>query len=544
MTAVAEHRAATGARNGDLAGTGALVRLALRRDRVVLPVWTAIFVLLAVASASASIDLFPDVASRVKAAEAINNSPALVALYGRVYDVTSLGEVSMLKMKGLYAVFLAVLAFFTMVRHTRADEESGRLELVGAGVVGRYAALTSALLVSCGTGITIGLLTALGLIGVGLPVSGSIAFGLAWAAVACTGAAIAAVAAQVTEGARTANGIAATTLGAFYVLRAVGDSSGPIWLSWISPLGWTLQVRPYSGDRWWVFGLFAAFIAATCVLAYVLAGRRDHGAGLVRPRPGPAEATASLRSPLALAWRLQRGSLLAWTVGCILIGAIFGSSAANLADALDSENMREMITKMGGVEGLTDAFFSAVLGMVAVVTSAYGVQSALRLRSEETTLKAESLLATGVSRVSWALSHLLVALFGTALLVTATGAAAGLAHGAQTGDMGRAFGRVVEAALVQIPAIWVLVGIVAALFGLLPRFSSFAWVLLVAFLLIGEFGSLFELRQSVMDLSPYAHVPNLPGGELTIAPLVWLTAIAAALVGIGLTAFRRRDLTT
>ena len=87
-----------------LAGTGTLVRLALRRDRIVLPVWTAIFVLLAVFSASASVDLFPDEASRVKAAEAINNSPALVALYGRVYDVTSLGEVSLIKMKGLYAL--------------------------------------------------------------------------------------------------------------------------------------------------------------------------------------------------------------------------------------------------------------------------------------------------------------------------------------------------------------------------------------------------------------------------------------------------------
>ncbi len=121
----------------NLAGTWTLVRVALRRDRIVLPAWIAIFVLLALSSASASIALFPDEASRIKAGEAINNSPALIAMYGRVYDVTSLGEVSMIKMKGLYALFLAVLAFFTLVRHTRADEETGRLELVGAGVVGR-----------------------------------------------------------------------------------------------------------------------------------------------------------------------------------------------------------------------------------------------------------------------------------------------------------------------------------------------------------------------------------------------------------------------
>jgi ABC-2 type transport system permease protein len=526
------------------AGTATLVRLALRRDRIVLPVWIAIFVGLALMSASASIALFPDEASRIKAGTAINNSPALIAMYGRVYDVTSLGEVSMLKMKGLYALFLAVLAFFTLVRHTRADEESGRLELVGAGVVGRHAALTAALIVTCGTGILIGLLTAVGLIAVGLPVAGSIAFGCGWASVACAAATIAAVAAQVTESARAANGIAATVLGVSYVIRAVGDSSGPEWLSWFSPLGWVLQVRPYAGNRFWVFGLFAVFILAAGWASYALVARRDLGAGLIRPRPGPPEAAGWLRSPLALAWRLQRGSLLAWTVGFVLIGAVLGNIAASIGDILDSKSSRELVQKMGGVSGLTDAFFAAELGILAVVASAYGVQAALRLRSEETTQRAEPLLATAVSRPSWALSHLTVAFFGTAVLVVAAGVGAGLAHGSQTGDMGRAFNRVVGAALVQIPAVWVLVAIVAALYGLLPRWSSFAWVLLVAFLLLGEFGSLFELRQAVMDLSPYAHVPNLPGGQMAVLPLIWLTLIAAALTVAGVAGFRRRDITT
>jgi ABC-2 type transport system permease protein len=525
----------------NLAGTWTLVRVALRRDRIVLPVWIAIFVLLALLSASASVKLFPDEASRIKAGEAINNSPALIAMYGRVYDVTSLGEVSMIKMKGLYALFLAVLAFFTLIRHTRADEEAGRLELVGAGVVGRYAALTAALIVTCGTGLAIGLLTAIGLPAAGLPVAGSIAFSCGWIAVTCASAALAAVAAQVTESARAANGLAATVLGVFYIVRAVGDSSGPSWLSWLSPLGWVLQVRPYAGNRWWVLLLFAGFIAVVGAASYALIARRDHGAGLIRPRPGPADAAGWLRSPLALAWRLQRASLLAWTVGFVLIGAIMGNIAASIGDLLDTKSSQEMITRMGGVSGLTDAFFAAELGILAVVASAYGVQSALRLRSEETSLRAEPLLATAVSRPAWAMSHLVVALFGSAVLVVAAGVGAGLAHGSQTGDMGRAFNRVVGAALVQIPAVWVLVGIVAALFGLLPRWSSFAWVLLVAFLLLGEFGSLFKLRQEVMDLSPYAHVPNLPGGQLTVLPLVVLTAVAAALTLAGVAGFRRRD---
>lgn len=527
-----------------LAGTATLVRLALRRDRVVLPVWILIFVLLAIGSAQASIDLFPDQASRVKAGEAINNSPALIALYGRVYDVTSLGEVSLIKMKGLYALFLAVLAFFTLIRHTRSEEESGRLELVGAGVVGRYAALTAALIVTCGTGAVIGGLTGLGLGAVGLPWSGSILFGLGWVAVTWSAAAIAAVAAQVTESARTANGIAAGVLAVSYVLRAVGDTSGPSWLSWFSPLGWALHLRPFAGDRWWVFTVFAGFVVVALVAAYRLIARRDHGAGLIRPRPGPAEAGGWLRSPLALAWKLQRGSLYAWTAAFLLGGLIMGNIAADVGDILDSPNAKDLITKMGGVSGLTDSFLAAELGLLAVIASAYGVQAALRLRSEETSSRVEPLLSTAVSRQSWALSHLLIALLGSALLTVASGVGAGVAHGAQTGDFGHAFGRVFGASLVQIPAVWVLVGIVALLFGLVPRWSPVAWVFLVGFLLLGEFGSLFELNQRVMDISPYAHVPRLPGGEMSVSPLIWLAAIAVALLAAGVAGFRRRDITT
>ena len=527
-----------------LAGTGTLVRLALRRDRVVLPVWTAIFVLLAIFSASASVDLFPDEASRVKAAEAINNSPALIALYGRVYDVTSLGEVSLIKMKGLYALFLAVLAFFTLVRHTRSDEEAGRLELVGAGVVGRYAALTAALIVTGGTGLVIGGLTGLGIHAVGLPWEGSILFGLGWFAVACSAAAIAAVAAQVTESARAANGIAGAVLAISYVLRAVGDTSGPSWLSWLSPLGWALHLRPFAGNLWWVFAVFAAFVAVAVAAAYVLIAHRDHGAGLIRPRPGPAEAAGWLRSPLALAWRLQRGSLLAWTLGFLLGGLIMGNIASDIGSILDSQNARDVITKMGGVPGLTDAFLAAELGLLAVIASAYGVQAALRLRSEETSGRVEPVLATSVSRPSWALSHLVIALLGSALLTVAAGVGAGVANGTKTGDLAHSFGRVFGAALVQIPAIWVLVGIVALLFGVVPRWSPFAWVLLVGFLLLGEFGSLFELNQRVMDISPYAHVPKLPGGQMTVMPLVWLAVIALVLTVAGVAGFRRRDITT
>jgi ABC-2 type transport system permease protein len=99
----------------------------------------------------------------------------------------------------------------------------------------------------------------------------------------------------------------------------------------------------------------------------------------------------------------------------------------------------------------------------------------------------------------------------------------------------------VVAALVQVPAVWVVVGIIVAAFGLVPRLVVLGWVALVGFMLLGEFGPLFELSQAVMDVSPFTHVPRLPGGDFSAGPLLWLTAVAAGLMAVGLVGFRRRD---
>ncbi|WP_149256761.1 hypothetical protein [Actinomadura sp. K4S16] len=60
-------------------------------------------------------------------------------------------------------------------------------------------------------------------------------------------------------------------------------------------------------------------------------------------------------------------------------------------------------------------------------------------------------------------------------------------------------------------------------------------------LFLGQFGALVGMSQRVLDLSPFTHIPKLPGGDASASPLVWLLTLTAALVVIGLAAFRRRD---
>ena len=526
----------------DLVGTRALVRLALRRDRVMLPLWIAVLVATAASSAWATADLYPTLSSRVRAATSFNDIQSLVALYGRVYDPPTTGGLALVKLGGIGAVFVALLAILVVVRHTRAEEEAGRLELLGATVVGRYAALTAALLVAVGANLALAVGTAVGLIAAGLPADGSIAFGLAWAGVGIAFAGVAGVASQLTRSARSATGIAVGVLGLMYLLRAIGDtadSAGPRFLTWLSPIGWGQQFRPYAGDRWWVLLLTVGLALAVAAGAYALLARRDLGAGLVPDRPGPPAAAPSLRSPLALAWRLQRGALLGWTAGFAVLGLVFGNVASSIGDFATPE-AQDLITRLGGVEGLTDAYIRVCLVVIGMTASAYGVQAALRLRSEETAQRAESILATATGRIRWAWSHVLIAVAGTTLLVAVGGAAAGIMRGVQTGDAGKG-GAMLGGALAQAPAACVVTGIVVALFGLAPRFVAAGWGVLAAFVLLGELGPLFELDQRVLDVSPFAHAPRIPGDALTVTPLLTLTALAALLILAGLAGFRRRD---
>jgi len=98
------------------------------------------------------------------------------------------------------------------------------------------------------------------------------------------------------------------------------------------------------------------------------------------------------------------------------------------------------------------------------------------------------------------------------------------------------------AALAQLPAVWVVTGIVAAFFGLAPRWTVGGWIALVGFLLLGELGPVLQLDHWLLDLSPFAHVPRVSGGTLTAAPMAWLLAVAALLMAGGLAGFRRRGI--
>ncbi|MGH3542655.1 MAG: ABC transporter permease [Mycobacterium sp.] len=522
-------------------GTLGMLRLYLRRDRVVLPLWVLLLsVPLATVYVGSIEKLYPDQAGRATFAASIMASPAQRALYGQIYN-DSLGATGIWK-AGMFHLLIAVAVILTVIRHTRADEETGRAELIDSTAVGRHASLTAALLLSFGASITTGAIGAAGLLSTAVEPSGSLAFGAALAGSGLVFTALAAVAAQLSPSARVARGTAFGALATAFTLRAVGDA-GSGTLSWLSPLGWSLQVRPYAGDRWWVLLLHLATTVLLTVLAYRLLARRDVGAGLIAERPGPGTAAPGLGSAFGLAWRLGRGTLSLWTVGLCLYGLLIGSIVQGIGDEIGgSASVRDIVARMGGTTALEQAFLAVAFCMLGMVAAAFAISLTLRLHQEETSQRAETLLAGAVSRSRWLASHLVIALAGSCAALLVAGFIAGLTYGVAAGDVGGKLSAVVATAAAQLPAVWLLAAVTVALFGLVPRFTPVAWGVLVGFVALYLIGSLSGFPQWLLDLEPFAHIPLVGTGDFTAVPLLWLLAIDATLIALGAAAFRRRDL--
>lgn len=532
-----------------LTGTTALMKLALRRDRIMLPAWIYVILIGVTSTAYTFARLYKTPSSRLALVASGESNPALLFLYGRL-NGTSVGALTAWRYGVWAALFAVLMTVFIVIRHTRADEEAGRLELIGSARVGRQAPLVAALLVAVTANLLLTVLLCVVLPVVGLPAAGSVALALAIGTTGLAFTGISAVAAQLTSGARAARGLVFCVLGLAFLARAVGDSggaSGPSWLTWVLPLGWTETLRPFSGERWWVLALPLAMFAAGTWLAFLLAARRDHGAGMLPEREGRPEASTSLRGPQSLAWRLQWTSLAGWAVGYAFIFAVCGAAAQGIGQLFGTSSALEKeFSRLGGQSAIVNAYLAALMLLAGLIAAAFGVSAVLRLRAEETAGRADPVLSGVPGRIRWGLSHMLVAVAGTAVLLAIAGVATGLGYALRAGGTVTAGGEVLRmlgAGLAELPAALVIAGVAAAAFGLLPEASvGVGWTVLGLAVAISIFGQSLQLSHWVLDVSPFTHVPRLPGGTVSAQPLLWLSVIALALGMVGLATLRNRDI--
>lgn len=530
-----------------------LLRLRLRRDRFQLAVWLGSILLLVLFSAASLGRTYDTEAGRAGLVRLATANPTVLALRGAPQGTTP-GAVLAFEMMGYLGLMVGLLNTFLAVRHSRAEEDTGRAELIGATLAGRVtpvvATLVEGVLVALGVAaaVTVGLVTA------GLPAGGSVTAGLALAACGLTFLGVGLACAQLFSTGRAANGWAASLVGLSFVLRAVGDAAGvraadglsvrPAWPAWLSPIGWAEATSPYAGDSLGPALLALAAAAVLVAAALALQARRDLGAGLVPDRAGRATAGPLLRGPVGLAWRLQRGTVFGWAAGGVAMGLLAGQLGPLATQALEENpEVGRVLAQMSaaGQGGALDLFLAAMLGILGLVVSGCMVQIVMRLRQEEALGTAEATLATRTGRLRWLGSHLAVGLGAAVgiLLLSGLVAAATLAgHGE-----GRLAGEVVAGALAQLPAALVYLGLLALVFAFAPRATVPAgWGLFALGAFLGQFGTLLDVPRWARELAPSAHIPALPLTTADWSGAWWMLGLAAALTAVTALSVRRRDL--
>ncbi|WP_017604705.1 ABC transporter permease [Nocardiopsis alkaliphila] len=526
-------------------GTGTMIRFILRRDRIRLSVWTLALVGTTAVTVPTLDEAFPDEESR-QARAALMDTPTGVVFGGPGYglDDYSLGPMLVNELTASLLIALAVLSILHVIRHTRAEEESGRAELLRANVLGAGAQSTAALVTLTLVNLLIGGLIALSIIAFDMPVADSLAYGLGLALAGISFGAIAAVCAQVSEHGRTTSGLSFLVVGLLFMARVVGDlaEQGGGLASWLSPFAWVQQTRPFVDLRWEPLALYGAFLVVTFAIAHVLAGRRDLGSGLVATRPGPVGAGRLLRGPTTLHLHQQRGSIITWAIAVALFSFAFGTLATEIQGMLEA-NPDIGVILGGDVDDAVGGFLAVITAYVVMAGATFGALSVLRVWSEENAGRAELVLSTAVGRAHWFGGVLVVATSATVFIVMVGGLGLGLGASVAIEDFEWVW-RMVEASLAQLPGALGFVALTALVLGLLPRLTFLVWLWLAYSALTTMLGALLGFPDWAMNLSAFEILAKPPMDEFEVGPyLLYLGAVLSA-GAVSLVGFRNRDLVT
>ncbi len=506
--------------------------------------FSALFLLTAYGNPIGYAHTYTTVAQRLAFAHSFAHNKAVLLFYGRAYDLLTVGGYSAWRTGGTLAILAAVFGLMSAVRALRAEEESGRAELVLSAPVARglnnAAALAAAVVGTFALWLAVVVGSRLG----GLPLGGSAYLGLAIVSMVPVFLAVGALTSQIAPNRRVALELGGGVLGICFLLRVIADtSSGLSWLRWITPLGWAQELRPFTAARPLVLLAPIGLSVVLLTLSWAISSQRDVGNGLIAVRDVARPRLSLLRSPLAQAFRGERISLLVWTSGVGALGLIIGVVSRSISAAGIPRRLAHELSKVGagsiltprGYIGFSFVFFVLLVSLFAVaqVSAAHHEEAAGRL---------ENLLSLPVARGRWLGGRLLLAA-ASALFVAL---AAGLLTwaGAVSQGVHLSLPTMLEAGLNCLPVAGLFLGVSALLYAAAPRASTGVSYGLVALLYLWQLiGSLVGVPRWMAEATPFAHVGLVPAAAFQGLAAGAMVAVGLAAGGLAIALFRRRDLT-
>lgn len=542
-TATAPQPTEIAAPRGLWVARAAVTRRMLRDARARTLMFAGLFAAVAYIQPVSYRHTYPTAEERVSFAHAFATNKAVVLFYGKAYDLLTVGGYSAWRVGGILAILASVFGLLAAVRAMRTDEDSGRSELVLAGIVDRRASYLAALVAIGATAAVLWAAVLAGSTIAGLPAGGSAYLALAVASVIPGFVGVGAVCSQLAPTHRTALELGAAVVALAFVLRVVADTvDGAGWLQWLTPLGWAERLRAFTGPDPVVLLLPVAAGVVLIAVAGAIATRRDLGRGVLSAPGGGSPRLGLLSSPTAQALRAELPSLTVWVASVGAFALIVGLIANSVSSAGISRQLNRAVAKLGSgaiVSAKDYLGFSFLFFVLAI--SLFVCAQVAAARHEEAQGRLETLLALPVSRRAWLGGRLLLAAAGATAIAVCAGLLAWA--GARSSGVHISLASMLAAGANALPVAFLFLGLAALAYAILPRAAAaVAYGLVTVAFLWQLFGALLGAPRWVVDLTPFAHVGLVPAqGFRGGAAAVMLAIGLIAAVG-GCLLFERRDL--
>jgi ABC-2 type transport system permease protein len=522
----------------------ALARRAFRDARVRTIAFAYLFALYAYIQPVGYRHTYPTITERLSFARSFGPNKALRLFYGEPHDLLTISGYTAWRVGGTLAIFAAVFGLLAAVRALRTEEDTGRMELVLAGIVGRRTTYLTAITAIAAGVLLLWLGEFMGFLIGGLPAGGAAYLALATVSVAPVFVGVGALSSQLAPSRRLALELGGAVLALMFLLRVIADTAGgAAWLRWMTPMGWAEQLRPFAGPQPLVLLLPLAASVLLLALSSRIARRRDIGTGTLSARDSAAPRLGLLSSPTAQALRSERTSLLVWTSGVGVFALILGVVSKSVSSAGVPPGVQRELAKLDSGSIATPTGYLAFVFLFFILTvSLFACAQVGAARHEEADGRLETLLALPVGRTRW--------LGGRLALAAASACAISLTAGVLTWIGATSIGvhialvRMLEAGANCLPVALLFLGIAALAYAIVPRASAgIAYGLLTVAFLWQLVAALLGVPQWLVDLTPLAHVGLVPTQPFRTGAAAVMLAAAAGCALAAIWVFRRRDLT-
>lgn len=480
----------------------------------------------------------------VRGLEVLAGNPAIRVMFGVPLALDQSGGFTVWRIGTFAALAAAAWAFATATRLTRGQEDSGRVWLLLVGPLRLRSALLVHLVVTAAVVILLGLATALAMVAAGAGSRGAIVYATGTALVGMFFAAVGAAASQLLGERRAAAGLTAGLLLVGLLVRMVADGVEWLgWALWLTPFGLLSLSAPYAGDRWAPLGVLAGMIAGVAALAWVLAGRRDVGSGVLRGRGDRRPRLRLLSDSWGFAVRRTLPALVGWSLALSAYFLLIGVLAVSLTEFLKANPRFAELAAAAGFADLAtvQGYVASLLLLLPVPVGLFATTRVVNDAHDEAAGRIPLLLSRSVNRTRWAGQHAAVIAAACLLLCVLTGSVAWL--GTRAVGAGLGYGEAVAGALNMVVVAWLSLGAAVLALGWAPRAVAPIGALpVVGGFLIWVLADSLDWPDWVSRLSPFTHVAPVPASAADWAGQAGMLAVAAVLLAVGLVGFARRDL--